>query len=150
MKLPGQLSDVLVEPTFKNSFEDFLITENIQFHLKINDVGLLIEENFKENNMKKPRTKSFVSSSNFDYGIYHTLNDIEIWMNSMSNLYPLYVKLVNVSKSYENRTIKALYISVPSSIDKKTIWIDAGIHSCEWIGISTAIYTVNEVVDFFC
>ena len=138
-------ADVLVEPTFKSDFEDYLSqTGLVELKLKTNDVSYLIETSYMQNAVVKSRANSN-SELPFDYGIYHTLGEIEVWMLSIRDKYASYVEILNVSRSYENRTIKLFKIAVSPSVKKKAIWIDAGIHSCEWIGISTVVFMVNEV-----
>lgn len=51
--------------------------------------------------------------------------------------------------SFEGRPINLLKISKPSDdeTEKPIIIIDAGIHSREWIGPSTALYAISKLVD---
>lgn len=135
----------MVEPLFKTIFTQTISSFNITFKLIIDDVGMLIKSNFQENSFKKSKARSS-NQNDFDYGIYHTLNEINDWMKELKELYPEYTSLIDVSKSYENRVITMIKISVNSSkLNKKAIWMDSGIHAREWISTSTLIYITNEV-----
>lgn len=75
---------------------------------------------------------------------YYPLNDIEAWMNDMAKSYPAVASEVVGGTSFEGRQIKGLKISYGSN--KKVIFIEAGIHSREWITMSTACYIINELL----
>lgn len=75
---------------------------------------------------------------------YYPLNDIETWMSDMAQEYPKIVTEIVGGTTYEGRQIKGLKIS--SGGDKKAIIIEAGIHSREWITMTTACYITNELL----
>ena len=67
-------------------------------------------------------------------------------MISMQQTYPQLVTIVNVTQSYENRSIYAIKISVPNERpNKKALWFDGGIHAREWIAPATVIYIAKTV-----
>jgi len=87
-------------------------------------------------------------------------------MSRLAEEHPQIVRLEQIGKSYENRWIykikvciciyhifidghKIFQIGKPKTFLKPAIWIDAGIHSREWISISTALYIINEVSIWF-
>ncbi len=78
--------------------------------------------------------------SSFDYSSYHTFDDIRSWMYLMQQSYSSYVTVLNLGNSYENRSLLAMKISVPSNAPKKAFWLDSGVHAREWISISTVIF----------
>ena len=63
--------------------------------------------------------------------------------------YPKICKVFGIGSSVENRTIKVIKISRPSTNGKTkpAIWIDGGIHAREWISPSSVEYFVNELVE---
>lgn len=75
---------------------------------------------------------------------YYPLEDIEAWMSDMAKAYSSIVSEIVGGTSYEGRQIKGLKISRGG--DKKAIFIEAGIHSREWITMTTACYIINELL----
>lgn len=137
--------DVLVEPFLKDNFLGILKELNLSYQVLIEDVGDLIEENELKNSLAKAKIKNTLNL-HFDYETYHNLNEIYEWMDLMKQNYPNYITLINVTKSFENRIIKILKISVNQTQDKKAIWIDGAIHAREWITPAVLLYISNELV----
>jgi len=132
----------MVDPLFKEKFESLLQSENIDYKTKIKDVSRLIENTINQNS----RNKKFRNlNDQFDFGVYHTLDEIVHWMNDFEVKYSSNVQLINVSRSFENRPITAMRISSDLNQTKPSIWMDGCIHSREWIATATLIYMANEV-----
>lgn len=117
---------IMLKPALKTVFEDMLKNLGMEYSILIEDVGSLIENQLVLNSKVKKE------SNDFDYGKYHTLDEISKWMNDTQAAYPKFVTVFNVSRSYEGRIINAMKISVPSSSNKPAIWFDGGIHAREW------------------
>ncbi len=85
----------------------------------------------------------------FDYGVYHDLNEIYDWMDRMAIRHDKYVTIIDIGKSFEQRVIRALKISMTNNKSKKrpAIWMDSGIHGREWVTISTLIYVAKELLN---
>ncbi len=66
----------------------------------------------------------------------------------MRSTYSAYVTVLNLGKSYENRSLTVMKISVPSMNAKKAIWLDGGIHAREWITVATVVYIGYSVIQF--
>ncbi|XP_013407418.1 carboxypeptidase B-like [Lingula anatina] len=50
-------------------------------------------------------------------------------------------------KSSKGRALRAIKIgTLNPQINKPAIWIDAGLHAREWIGISSALYFINKLI----
>ncbi|RMZ93180.1 carboxypeptidase A2 [Brachionus plicatilis] len=128
---------LMLKSEFKTLFEDIMKSLNLNFSVLIENVGNLIENQLILN------SKTNMVSNDFDYGKYHTLDEISKWMNDTQAAYPKFVSVFNVSRSYEGRTINVLKISVPSSSKKPAIWFDGGIHAREWISPATVIYMAH-------
>lgn len=52
----------------------------------------------------------------------------------------------SIGKSYEDRDLMGLKISSGGE-DKPIVVIDAGIHAREWIAPTTALYTIQQLVE---
>ena len=98
------------------------VLNGIEYKVVIEDVANTIKIQYEENEAKE-------KLNDFDYGKYHSLEEINEWIDQMSKQYPQYITIFNVSQSYEKRYLKAFKISIPSSTSKKSIWIDGGIHA---------------------
>lgn len=117
---------VMVRKEKKKMFEDILSSLSMKHSVLISDVGAMIRNQLELNsNNQKPLGA-------FDYGKYHNLDEINDWMNAIENMYPKFVTVFNVSKSYQKRDIYAMKISIPTGSKKPAIWFDGGIHAREW------------------
>ncbi|CAI2354187.1 unnamed protein product [Caenorhabditis sp. 36 PRJEB53466] len=67
------------------------------------------------------------------------------FVNSISQQFPQIVKLQNLGRSYEGRSITAVRIG-DDGTDKPIVWIDAGVHAREWISYNVALYLVYTIV----
>ena len=121
----NQHVQIMVNPTIKPLFEKLLKSANVKYVISISDVGSLVKNQLTLNSKSS-------DNDDFDYGKYHTLDDINHWMNDLETQYPKLVTVFNVSRSYQQRDIYALKISVPNSSNKPALWLDGGIHSREW------------------
>lgn len=61
---------------------------------------------------------------------YFSPFQIYAWLEFLAERYKPFVQLVEVGKSYENRTILGVHISFGKK--KPIIFIDGGLHSNEW------------------
>ncbi|XP_026802200.2 carboxypeptidase A1 [Pangasianodon hypophthalmus] len=125
--------------------QKFLQDNEIPFHVMIKDLQELMDkeqEDVQRNAMKVGDAKSF------NYATYHQLDTIYSWMDSMVASYPNLISKVQIGRSYENRPMYALKFSTGGS-NRPAIWIDAGIHSREWISIGSALWMANKMATDF-
>lgn len=67
-------------------------------------------------------------------------------MESLVVQYPGTVSLFTVGTSYEKREIRGVKVNVINGADKKSIFVEATIHSNEWIGTTTSTFILNELL----
>jgi hypothetical protein len=120
--------DVMIPGSAKATFLSTLKYFAIEYSVKITDVGSLIEQQMQPYIKQNER----VNLKDFNYSKYHTLDDINHWMNDLEQAYPKYVTIFNVTRSYQQRDIIAMKISIPNASKKPAIWYDGGIHAREW------------------
>ncbi|CAB4255651.1 similar to Saccharomyces cerevisiae YHR132C ECM14 Putative metalloprotease with similarity to the zinc carboxypeptidase family, required for normal cell wall assembly [Maudiozyma barnettii] len=80
---------------------------------------------------------------------YRNLNTIEIWLKLLQETFPDFVKLEEIGTTPQGHSLNVVHISAHNYIDnpdKKTIIITGGLHAREWISISTACYTMYELL----
>ena len=123
----NQWVQIMVNPTIKPLFEKLLTSADMKYSISISDVGSLVKNQISLNSANKAE-----ANADFDYGKYHTLDEINHWMNDLEQQYPKMVTVFNVSRSYQKRDIYAMRISVPNASNKPAIWLDGGIHAREW------------------
>lgn len=127
----------MVSPLIKDMFLNTLEKTNIKVSTMIEDVSEKIK-------LQRPSIKN--DKDSFDYGKYHTLDEIHAWIDTLSQTYPQYVSIFNITQSFEGRLLKAFKISVPSNKTKPAMWFDGGIHAREWISPATVIYIAYSVI----
>lgn len=144
----NQWLNIMASPLIKTQLEFDFTFVKMNFTISIQDLGILIE---KQTNDKLFKTNNNDNKDNnsFNYTKYHTLDEINEWMISMQQVYPQLVTIINVTQSYENRSIYAIKISVPNERpNKKALWFDGGIHAREWIAPATVIYIAKTVYNY--
>lgn len=82
---------------------------------------------------------------------YPNSNQINLYLDQLVQDYPDLVTVKNQAYTHENRKIKYIKISKNRFASKnKTIFVEAGIHSREWIASSTALYIIHQLVENSC
>ncbi|GMT13713.1 hypothetical protein PFISCL1PPCAC_5010, partial [Pristionchus fissidentatus] len=140
-------ADVLVAPDF---FETFLLMLKKQgvyevTVLKKNVQKLIDEEWYVIDNRQRRRKRAGNVLEDFDDETYHEYDRMVRFMHELERHHPSLVKVVNVSRSTENRQIVGVKIST-SSAYKPAIVIDAGVHAREWVAPAAAMYIIKKMV----
>lgn len=95
------------------------------------DIGAVID---RQNLVHKLRPSSY-NADDFAYDKYHTIEDIQAWIDQMVQTYPTLATSFSVGQSYEKRDMKGLKISsnkTAMKLDgtpankKKAVWWDGG------------------------
>ncbi|KAI5642825.1 zinc carboxypeptidase domain-containing protein [Phthorimaea operculella] len=123
-------------PMYGSALESFLNYNDIQFEITMKDVQAAIDKETKRSYSRNSRSMS--------WDTYYTLEDIEAWMSDMAAAYPDVVTEIVGGETYEGRHIKGLKISHGEA--KKTVFIESGIHSREWITMTAATYIINQLL----
>ncbi|XP_064115651.1 carboxypeptidase B-like [Macrobrachium nipponense] len=79
---------------------------------------------------------------------YHSTEDMYDYMSWLEIHYPNLVTIIDIGKSFENRSLLVAKISGDSDTPKPAIWIDGGLHAREWISPATAMYILNQLVEY--
>lgn len=85
-----------------------------------------------------------LAASTFGWTRYHTLQEIEAWLDGILARYPDVTEGFEVGKSYEGRTIRGLKISYKSG--NPGVFIESNIHANEWITSATCTWFINELL----
>ncbi|XP_071488106.1 carboxypeptidase B-like [Diadema antillarum] len=140
----GRPVDVLVSPGSVNELISFFKRSFLKFEILQTDIQRLIDEQFAD----RP-----LPGAEFAYHKYHTLAEINEWMDLMVKNHGDLVSKREIGKSYEGRTIYILKITTGadkyhngSASGKQAIFIEGGIHAREWISPATVVYMTNQLL----
>lgn len=64
----------------------------------------------------------------------------------MEKKYPEVLSIIDMGKSTESRPIRGVKICYPPTVNKPTIFIEAGIHAREWIAPAAATYLIDRLL----
>ncbi|XP_003813529.2 carboxypeptidase A2 [Pan paniscus] len=137
---PGETAHVRVPFVNVQAVKVFLESQGIAYSIMIEDVQVLLDKENEEMLFNRRRERS----GNFNFGAYHTLEEISQEMDNLVAEHPGLVSKVNIGSSFENRPMNVLKFSTGG--DKPAIWLDAGIHAREWVTQATALWTANKIV----
>ncbi|XP_035282861.1 carboxypeptidase A2-like [Anguilla anguilla] len=119
----------------------FLESNDIPYTVMIKDVQDLLDEEEAEMEADSVRERG---SKSFNFAAYHTLETIYQWMDTLVADHPSLVTKLQIGSSYENRPMYVLKFSTGGD-NRPAIWIDAGIHSREWVSQATGVWTANKI-----
>lgn len=93
-------------------------------------------------------------SSEFSLNEYHTLEEINAYLDSLSSSCSR-CEILTVGQSFEGRDLRVVKISggsltpvdVRGPSNRKAVWVDAGIHAREWISPATALKIIQKLVN---
>ncbi|XP_046952017.1 carboxypeptidase A4 isoform X2 [Lynx rufus] len=144
-------------------FGDQVFRINVRNGDEISKLSQLVNsDNFKLDVWKAPSTfsrlvdvlvpsvslqpvKSFLKSQGLEYSV--TIGDLQIYheMDSIAGDFPDLASRVKIGHSFENRSMYVLKFGTAEGGRRPAIWLNAGIHSREWISVATAIWTARKI-----
>lgn len=127
-------------PTFVSVAKE-LKRRGMKYEIFLEDVQKAIDE-------ENSGTQHLFSTTGFDYAKYNTLSDINTELSYLANRYSSIATKFTIGKSYEKRDIQAIKIqSQKGSSNKRTIFINCGIHAREWITQATCMYSLKQLLE---
>lgn len=88
--------------------------------------------------------------SKYFFQDYRDLNSLENWFHVLTQWFPDILNLYTLGSTFENNNLYALEINVNNKTanpDGKTIVMTGGLHSREWISISTVCYIMFQLLN---
>ncbi|XP_032161491.1 carboxypeptidase A4 [Mustela erminea] len=135
--------DVLVPSVSLQPVKSFLKSQGLEYSVTIKDLQALLDNEDEEMQHNEGQERS---SNNFNYGAYHSLEAIYREMDSIAGDFPELATRVKIGHSFENRPMYVLKFSTAEGRRRRpAIWLNAGIHSREWISQATAIWTARKI-----
>lgn len=126
---------VMVDPESVPKFVKSLAKTSVPFKL--------VDRNAQASLGHDEIADSNTRTGDYTWEKYHTLNNTYNWLYSLQEKYP-HVKVEEAGESYEGRKILCLKISYGP--DRKTVFLEGGIHAREWISPATTTYIANQVL----
>ncbi|XP_066504876.1 carboxypeptidase A1-like [Hoplias malabaricus] len=121
----------------------FLAYNEIHYDIMIEDLQALLDEEQQEmmrSHAVLPRT-----TDDYDYTNYHTLDEINSFIDMLVQENPKLISKIVIGQSYEGRPLNVLKFSTGAG--HPGIWIDTGIHSREWITQASGTWFAKKIVN---
>ncbi|XP_066953173.1 carboxypeptidase B-like [Macrobrachium rosenbergii] len=120
---------------------------------KMQDDGLITFEVISNNLGKEldleERSKGKVFPRNsVTFSSYMSFSQMSSYLENLQAKYPSKVRVDEVGKSFENRSIYRVRITnnIGNNIKKKVVFIDGGIHAREWVSPPAAFYAIKKLI----
>ncbi|XP_071493407.1 carboxypeptidase B-like [Diadema antillarum] len=131
--------DIMVSPAYRDFVIRTIEGRGFEVQTFIEDVEKLALDQ---------RKRAPVSvSDGFDYEVYHTLDEINDWIDTFAASNPSLVSVEKLATSYEGRSVRALKVGAPRIITKPIVWLEGGIHAREWVSPAAMMYMTKMLVD---
>ncbi|XP_007953583.1 carboxypeptidase A4 [Orycteropus afer afer] len=138
----GRPVDVLVPSVSLQPVKSFLKSQGLEYSVTIEDLQSLLNDEDEEMQHNEGKERS---GDSFNYGAYHSLEAIYHEMDSIAADFPDFVSRMKIGHSFENRPLYVLKFSTGAGERRPAIWLNAGIHSREWISQATGIWTARKI-----
>nr|ACO15317.1 Carboxypeptidase B [Caligus clemensi] len=90
------------------------------------------------------------TSPELDFTKFPSFEELEDYLHHIAEKHSQFVKLESHGYTHENRSLYLLKIGqINSRIEKKAMFLDAGIHAREWASVSSMAFIVSRLVDLF-
>lgn len=141
---PNATVDLHVKRNDTQGLHVRLKKEGFDYRVFISNLQKEIEKQTGHRSTRRRR-----SESQYDYEVYHSLEEIQSWMFEMNRTNSDLVDMFSVGKSYEGRPLYVLQLGKRSRPQKKAVWIDCGVHAREWIGPAFCQWFVKEAINSY-
>ncbi|KAM9388905.1 carboxypeptidase A2-like [Phaethornis superciliosus] len=119
----------------------FLEYYGIEYSVLIEDLQEVLDKENQEMVESRQRERS---SNSFNFGTYHTLDDIYAELDHLASEYSDIIQKIQIGRSYEKRPLYVLQFSTGGR-NRPAIWLDAGIHSREWVTQASALWIAKKI-----
>lgn len=137
-----------MSPEAFGDFAHFLTSGDVKidYVVHMDDIGDIVESQRILYNLSRASS----DGDDFAYDKYHTLEEINTWVDRMVSTYPSMVTPITIGKSYENREIKGFKISSSKMATdrdgtkiatKKAVWWDGGL-----LSLAFSILTIYDFI----
>ncbi|NXX23741.1 CBPA1 Carboxypeptidase, partial [Podargus strigoides] len=138
---PALPVDVRIPANRVQAVKAFLESHGIEYCILIEDLQVVLDKEKQDMAYSQQRERS---SNTFNYATYHTLDSIYAELDHLASEYSSTVSKLQIGESYEKRPLYVLKFSTGGS-NRPAIWLDAGIHSREWVTHASAIWIAKKI-----
>jgi hypothetical protein len=142
---------VMVAPEFTKTFKELLEAEGFtDYRIIKRDIQKDIDRSHWRSTVRKSRRyrRKISSSAEFNINEYHNYDAIVDYLNKVSEENLNLTQKFEIGDTFEGRKLIGIKIGSNVRKFKPAVFIDAGIHSREWIAPASALYLINKVT--FC
>ncbi|XP_075981331.1 carboxypeptidase B-like [Anticarsia gemmatalis] len=132
--------DFLVPPNKLSFVNEFASSIGLKVEAKKKNYGRSFEDLHDERTPRRRYLKSF------NLYEYHSFGQIQEFLNLMAARHPHLLTLQSLGNSYEGRVMKLAKISLNPRAGNPIIFVDAGIHSREWVAPAYALYMIHRLI----
>ncbi|XP_013782742.1 carboxypeptidase B-like [Limulus polyphemus] len=133
-------------PDVAHKVESRLANANLTCLVVYENLQSAIEFEHAQNKRQYRQYGNKISGSGLNLGRYHNLEEIYDYIQNIVAAYPNISSVMNIGKTYEDRSILGIKISGGTSSEKPVIFLEFGIHAREWISPATGIWIINELI----
>ncbi|RLV94183.1 putative metallocarboxypeptidase ECM14 [Spathaspora sp. JA1] len=145
-KFPSIKYEIIIEDlsqkvyeTYPKDFQNSFTTKDSQYKYKSTEVVM-------------EATKMDAFSEVF-FKEYRPLETIDSWLELLQETYPDILTIEEIGKTSEQRPFKIIHFAVPNDDiehgERRTIVITGGTHAREWISVSSTLYTIYDLLQFY-
>uniref|UniRef100_A0A669QAT9 Carboxypeptidase A2 n=2 Tax=Phasianus colchicus TaxID=9054 RepID=A0A669QAT9_PHACC len=138
---PALPVDVRIPAHSLQAVKVFLESHGIEYSILIEDLQVVLDREKQDIVASQQMERS---SSAFNYGTYHSLASIYQELDNLASEYGNIVSKIQIGESYEKRPLYALKFSTGRG-NRPAIWLDAGIHSREWVTQASAMWIARKI-----
>lgn len=143
--------DIIIEDLAQKVFETYPKGYKKRDNIKGKNIG--------KNSYQHEATAEVVNSMEADvfselfFREYRPLETINAWLDIIEQTFPEIVTLEDIGQTFEHRSYKVVHFSVKDDEaehqPKKTIVITGGVHAREWISVSSVLYTIYSMLNYY-
>ncbi|NXS72303.1 CBPA2 Carboxypeptidase, partial [Pandion haliaetus] len=138
---PALPVDVRIPANSVQAVKAFLESHGIQYSILIEDLQVVLDKEKQDMACSQQKDRS---SNSFNYGTYNSLDSIYAELDHLVSEFSNIVSKLKIGESYEKRPLNVLKFSTGGS-NRPAIWIDAGIHSREWVTQASAVWIAKKI-----
>ncbi|NWQ83604.1 CBPA1 Carboxypeptidase, partial [Columbina picui] len=142
---PALPVDVRIPANNVQAVKAILESHGIEYSILIEDLQVVLDQEKRDMADSQQRERT---TSTFNYGTYHSLDDIYAELDHLAYEYSDIVSKLEIGRSYENRPLYVLKFSTGGR-NRRAIWIDAGIHSREWVTQASAVWMAKKIASSY-
>ncbi|XP_022099067.1 carboxypeptidase B-like [Acanthaster planci] len=152
-RAPGQGVDLMVSSSHIKQLRKHLESGNFTTETKIENVQELAEQQMAGASAPSEIWAVGLKPTMFDYGKYHTYEEILDWTRNITAAYPKITRLHELGVSFEGRTVNGIQISTamkgntPNATLRPALYFQSGMHAREWIAPATVMFMAATMLD---